>query len=277
MSLHLIAAVEQPKITDWLSVIVAAVGVFATAFVGVAVAIFASGYRMRIRAYRDKDGKVLVRVSNSGRVAGKIGPVRFVQRSSRTARAIRWAARRNQIEPILVSATPGTAQLIQPGDYHEWWLEPIDVAASDYLAPTLFAPMATDRLGRVRRRRVRLRIDRGNYRPRYFHWQRIIPFRKIRRLVHVMKPGPATSPTPTPQQGGAPQQAPSAPVSRRATRVGDLADYIGMSILRLFLVVAVPVGLGIIVITVAVVVRACDQVTQIRHLPTQTSETAAPK
>jgi hypothetical protein len=277
MSLHLIVVADQPKVTDWWSAIVATVGVCATVFVGVTVALFANGYRMRIRAKRDKNGEVLVQVFNSGRVRGTVGPVRFVTRSIRSVRLIRWLNRTNQIEPVLRTGQPAKAVSIEPGDYVEWRVPKLDFPCRDFVAPRLSHPLRNPVPDDdVRPRRVRLRIDRGLYRPRYLRYQRVLPFRKIGRLVYVLNPAaqqqPAGGQPPPPQGGPGPAVAPvvgakppPAPGVRRQIR--DPSELLGRNFLRVFLVVAVPSAALIAAVTIVVIVRTIEQVMQAPQSP----------
>ena len=100
---------DSIKLTDWWQAIAATISIFVTAGVAVAIAVYSSGYRMRIRAWRDSNRVVMVRAFNRGRIAGEVGPVEFAVRPGRLGRIARRIARKSTVESLVTSA---------PGDRH---------------------------------------------------------------------------------------------------------------------------------------------------------------
>jgi hypothetical protein len=99
------------------------------------------------------------------------------------------AAEKSNRNGIVGGRTP-QRQTIEPGGMGEWRLSEPNFAAKDFIAPTLSNPLGDARIGKVSPRRVRLRIGRSLYRPRYLWYRRLLPFRRVGRLVHVLTPLP---------------------------------------------------------------------------------------
>lgn len=206
-------AADAIKVTEWWTAIVATIGVIATVTVGIAVALFANGYRMRVRAWRDPNEKVQVRAFNSGRIRGEVGPIEFVVRPWFAVRMLRRIARGLATEAVLTtvdeevlkSAEPTAPQPIEPGRTFTWEFD-VPTQTPEHTLPTLWHPLSPGPTRPIKSRQLLLRLDRGVYRPRYLRyvwWSH--PFkRRVKRVPYALAEPPreqepvGSSLTPTP-------------------------------------------------------------------------------
>jgi hypothetical protein len=228
MHLYLIAATDPPKITDWVSAVAAGLGVLATIGIGIAVAVYANGYRMRVRAHRDPLEQIRVSAFNSGRIRGEVGPVALIVRLPVGLRMLRWCCGKNKLEPILAKAVPAEPQPIEPGRTEDWYIRVPDLTNTPYLAPSWRRPLHDrEQHNWVKPRRVRLRVERSLYCPRYLR------FREINRLNNPLNP--PTDAKAIPQR----ELSKAEPTIHHAVRSGDHCEVKPQQNYRLAIVMAI--------------------------------------
>lgn len=182
--------VAAPSITDWMSGVGAVLGVFVAIAVGALTVHYAARAvsRMRIAAKRDPSGSVEVEVTNTGKDAIEIRGVEFVARGSCAARLLNRLLFRSTNEIRVPGAKPPTVQFIAPNGSYTWRIT-VPALTNWPLPPTLLHPISTARRGTLSKRRLALRISRGqNRRPRYRWYSRLLPIRKIGHVSHTLAP-----------------------------------------------------------------------------------------
>jgi hypothetical protein len=169
------------------------------------------------------------------------------------------AAEKSNRNGIVGGRTP-QRQTIEPGGMGEWRLSEPNFAAKDFIAPTLSNPLGDARIGKVSPRRVRLRIGRSLYRPRYLWYRRLLPFRRVGRLVHVLTPLPGQAPTPrAPTSSPTPSSTPSPNPGASKGQSLDLSEQLDRDLYKVFLILAVPMAILIFLVTIGIAVRAIDR------------------
>lgn len=86
---------NAPKITDWISSLAAVISVLVTLGIGIFITYYASGFRIRVKGWIDKNDVVGVRVVNWGRLAGEVSECSIVVRPTLAGRFIRMLARKS--------------------------------------------------------------------------------------------------------------------------------------------------------------------------------------
>jgi hypothetical protein len=179
--------VAAPSITDWMSGIGAVLGVIATIAVGVLTVRYTvkAVSRMRISATSDSAGHVKVEISNTGKDAIEIHEVDFIARGWWAARLLRKLLFQGAFETTLATATPSGVVTIEAAKSCTWRMSLPRNLTNWPLPPTLLHPLSTRRKGTISRRRLVLRIYRGqNHRARYRWYSRTLRFRTIKRVSH---------------------------------------------------------------------------------------------
>lgn len=220
MHLQLISAADGPKITDWW----AAIAATATPVIIVVLTIvgwkFTAGYRMQFHAFRDQKNQLQLEVFNSRRTPGQVTGVEFVVRASPLKRMFRKLLRKNNTDHVLTlghsiqlrddngsPVRPTNPTEIAVGLTSYWRIIVPDPDRKYVRDPGLREAKEGESGDPINPRRLDLCISLGGRRPRYLHYQRILPFRRIVLLEHVL---PAESDEPEPQgkgRGGAVKSA----------------------------------------------------------------------
>jgi hypothetical protein len=157
---------DTPRVTDWIAAVASVLSVLATLAVGIGVAVYSSGYRVRVRAYIDKRQIVRVEAQNKGRIDSEIGPAYIVVRHGVLGRLARRTWGRLPSEGFVgEEGVPNGRITLSPGHRAVWHLY-ADVEA-EYDLPRRCVPVGPLENRTADRRELRAKVDCGLYHPRY--------------------------------------------------------------------------------------------------------------
>ena len=159
------SAPTAPKPTEWI-LAGTGIGTLTLTLVSVIfVSYYVAGYRLRVRAWRDPQGVVLVRALNWGRLDGSISEIAVVVRHSLPGRLLRRTLRRQRQEGVLVSILHGPT-VLKTG-VTETWYGHLDASGQQYQLPVRWHPLRSLQTRATDGDKLVVRVDMGVTKKKY--------------------------------------------------------------------------------------------------------------